>query len=532
MYAPFDFEFSQMCSWQCARGLWGMLSPRFRRFVFAEILGQKAVCSSFSCILPVTEERGGFFRAFVEVVEYVSRMIGVGGESVPFSGDRPEPHFARDSFLDLGGGMGTFMNASFFGDPSSPRVVPFTLPAGLTPLFSFPAAAGGLATDDCNDSAVPPLDRHFMGIALALAAAAEGQTAPNPNVGCVLVREGRIVGFGAHLQTGQPHAEVHALRMAGEAARGATCYVTLEPCSHWGRTPPCAEALREAGVRRVVIALRDPNPRVAGRGIRILREAGVEVQEGVCAGAAHRVHAAYLTRVACGRPWVTVKVAMTLDGKIATRTGESRTITSEEALRAVHYLRLRHDAVLVGANTVRRDNPRLTVRLAGEGEEIGKLRIVLSRSLILPADASLFHDGLAPTLVATGSQGDSEAEARFRSLGVEVVRFPTAGVEREIDLAALLALLAERGVNALLVEGGGETIARFVSHRLVDRFVVFVAPRLLGGREAPGWLAGEGVATLPEGISLIWEAAARLGEDFVLVGRPLADGMGQEQGAK
>lgn len=399
----------------------------------------------------------------------------------------------------------------------------FLISPGLAPLLPLPAAAEAVGADGCDGPDVSPLDRHFMGLALTLAAAAEGQTAPNPNVGCVLVREGRIVGLGAHLRAGEPHAEVQALRMAGEAARGATCYVTLEPCSHWGRTPPCAVALRDAGVRRVVVALRDPNPLVAGGGVQILREAGVEVREGVCARAARRVHAAYLTRVERGRPWVTVKVAMTLDGKIATRTGESRTITGGEALRAVHYLRLRHDAVLVGANTVRRDNPRLTVRLGGGNEEIGRLRIVLSRSLDLPADAVLFRDGLAPALVATGAEGDSEAERRLKDSGVEVVRLPAEDAKGEVDLSALLALLAERGVNSLLVEGGGETIARFVSHRLVDRFVVFVAPRLLGGRSAPGWLAGEGAATLAEGLPLVWEGVARFGADFVFVGRPTTE---------
>ena len=408
-------------------------------------------------------------------------------------------------------GASAFFGVGASGYPTFP---------GLAPLLPLPVAAGAVGTDVCDDPDVSPLDRHFMGFAISLAAAVEGQTAPNPNVGCVLVRDGRIVGIGAHLRTGEPHAEVHALRMAGEAARGATCYVTLEPCSHWGRTPPCAVALRDAGVRRVVVALRDPNPLVAGEGLRILREAGVEVREGVCARAARRVHAAYLTRVERGRPWVTVKVAMTLDGKIATRTGESRTITGGEALRAVHYLRLRHDAILVGANTVRRDNPRLTVRLGGEGQEFGKLRVVLSRSLDLPTDAELFRDGVAPTLVATGTEGDREVERRLGSLGVEVVRLLAEDAEGQVDLHALLALLAERGANALLVEGGGETIAQFVSRRLVDRFVVFVAPRLLGGREAPGWLAGEGAAALAEGISLEWEGTARFGADFVFVGRP------------
>lgn len=319
-----------------------------------------------------------------------------------------------------------------------------------------------------------PADVRWMRQALALAALAEGGTAPNPRVGCLLVRDGEVVGRGWHRAAGLPHAEALALREAGPRAAGATLYVNLEPCAHHGRTPPCAEALVAAGVRRVVASISDPDPRVDGRGLAQLRAAGVVVEVGALAGEAERLNAGFLRRHREGRPHVTMKAAVSADGMLAGLEGRSRWITGEAARRFAHRLRLRHDAVLVGAETVRRDDPRLTVRLPGASRL--PRPVVLAPDLRLPLRARLF-DGVRPRIyVREGLPPDVRAPFEARA---EVVPLAAGAV---LSPAHVLADLAREGVQSVLVEGGARTFAAFLEAGLVDDVALFVAPMLLGAR--------------------------------------------------
>lgn len=367
-----------------------------------------------------------------------------------------------------------------------------------------------------NDDSLRPADERYMRIALELAKGAVGQTSPNPAVGCVLVRDGRIVGLGAHLKAGEPHAEVHALRMAGDAARGATAYVTLEPCSHHGRTPPCADALIAAGVRRVVVGTVDPNPLVAGRGIARLREAGIDVTVGVLEAACRRLNETFNKYIIHRVPFVTVKTASTLDGKIATRTGHSRWITSPAARRYVHELRRRSDAVLVGVGTVIADDPQLTVRLPEGGEN--PVRVVLDSRLRLPLTARVLTDGEAPTWVVTTARAPAERRRAIAERGAEVL---VAGDGERVSIPALLSLLGARGIASLLVEGGGEVNASFFAARAVDKVVAFIAPKIVGGREAPTPVGGEGAAVMDEAVSLRDVEVTTIGPDVVITGYPV-----------
>jgi diaminohydroxyphosphoribosylaminopyrimidine deaminase/5-amino-6-(5-phosphoribosylamino)uracil reductase len=356
-------------------------------------------------------------------------------------------------------------------------------------------------------------DRFYLERALELAGRATRRTSPNPMVGAVLVRQGQVVGEGWHEGAGTPHAEIRALEAAGPAARGATLYVNLEPCAHLGRTPPCAPRLVEAGVARVVVGLRDPNPAVDGKGLEILRRAGVEVRlaevdlQERCA----RHNAFFCQWVRRGRPFVTVKYAMSADGKIATRTGHSRWISGEASRRRAHRERARHDAVLVGLGTVRADDPQLTVRLDSGPDP---LRVVVDSQARLPLDCRLLSGG-APVLVACTEEAPAE---RVQALArrAEVVRLPARG--GRVSLQALAAHLASRGVCSVLLEGGSELIGSALEEGLVDRVLVFVAPLLLGGRQAPTPAAGQGVAAVSQGLRLrdvTWE---RLGDDLLLEG--------------
>jgi len=317
----------------------------------------------------------------------------------------------------------------------------------------------------------------------------------------VLVRDGQIVGEGYHRRAGGPHAEVVALRQAGEAARGATLYVTLEPCAHWGRTPPCADALIEAGVRRVVACTLDPNPRVDGRGFARLAAAGVEVvlARGELQRRARELNAAYEKHVTTGLPYVTVKLAMSLDGKIATASGDARWISSEASRAMVHRLRARHDAVMVGVGTVLADDPLLTARPGGRVRARQPLRIVVDSTARTPLSsrlvASVGPD--APVLVATTPRAPAERLERLRERGVEVTVLPETADGR-VDLGALMAELGQRGVLAVLVEGGGNLTASLVASGMVDRMLVFVAPVIVGGATAPTPVGGVGAARLAD----------------------------------
>jgi diaminohydroxyphosphoribosylaminopyrimidine deaminase/5-amino-6-(5-phosphoribosylamino)uracil reductase len=321
------------------------------------------------------------------------------------------------------------------------------------------------------------LDERAMRRALALAARGLGETSPNPAVGCVVVRGGRVVGEGFHARAGGPHAEVVALRQAGARARGGTLYVTLEPCAHQGRTPPCAPLVRDAGVRRVVAALRDPNPLVAGRGLALLRRAGVAVETGILAGEAARLNERFLAWARRGRPFVLLKAALTLDGRIATASGRSRWITSAVQRRQARWLRRLHDAVLVGAGTALADDPLL---LPWPRTHRPVRRVVLDSSLRLPPTGRLARTASprAPVL-ALCCAPDATRRRALESAGVEILEVPAEN--GRVSPPAAAEALAARGVTSLMVEGGGEVLGSFLAARLVDQVALFRAPLLLGG---------------------------------------------------
>jgi diaminohydroxyphosphoribosylaminopyrimidine deaminase / 5-amino-6-(5-phosphoribosylamino)uracil reductase len=356
-------------------------------------------------------------------------------------------------------------------------------------------------------------DAAFMRRALEIAERGRGLTSPNPLVGAVVVREGRVVGEGAHLRAGGPHAEIEALGAAGEAARGATLYVTLEPCAHHGRTPPCAPAVARAGIARVVAAMKDPNPRVAGGGADLLRAAGVAVEVGVLSAEAKGQNRAWLTAMRERRPHVTLKAAATLDGKLADVHGTSKWITGEAARQRAHRLRAESDAIVVGITTALRDDPALTVRLPQPWPR-EPYRVVLDTGGRLDAQARLIHAGTpARALVAVGEQAPSARVTALEAAGATVMSCRTR--EGRVDPAALLQRLFELDVRAVLVEGGGETHAAFVDAGLVDRVALFLAPLLLGGREARGVVGGAG-RELKSALRLTTPSVTPLGDDLLL----------------
>jgi diaminohydroxyphosphoribosylaminopyrimidine deaminase/5-amino-6-(5-phosphoribosylamino)uracil reductase len=323
----------------------------------------------------------------------------------------------------------------------------------------------------------PEADRRFMALALALGRRGLGNTWPNPAVGAVVVRDGVILGRGWTQPGGRPHAETQALKQAGRAARGATLYVTLEPCSHHGKTPPCTDAVIRAGIARVVSAIDDPNPEVAGQGTAKLRERNIAVETGLGADEARRAHAGHITRMALGRPHVMLKLAVSADGKIGAAGRRPVAITGPEARERVFQMRAMSDAILVGTGTVLADDPALTCRLPGMMER-SPVRILLDTRLRVPVAAGLVgtaHD--APTWVFGGTAASEMAEQVLRAKGVEVFRIPGEG---GIDLAAVLKILAERGITRLMVEGGSKVAASFVTADLVDELALFRAAKEIG----------------------------------------------------
>lgn len=354
-------------------------------------------------------------------------------------------------------------------------------------------------------------DEEYMRHALALAAYARGRTSPNPMVGAVLVRDGEIVGQGWHRQAGTPHAEIHALQQAGELAAGATLYVTLEPCCHHGRTGPCTEAVIAAGVRRVVVAMTDPNPLVAGCGLERLRAAGLEVSEGLLAYEAARLNEVFIKGISTGMPFVVLKAAMTLDGKIACHTGHSRWVTGAEARLQVHRLRDEYDAILVGLGTALADDPQLTTRLPEGGKN--PLRIILDSQGRLPLTAKVLCDGEAPTLVAvTAAAPPQRLEALRQQAQVLVLPADDRG---GVDVRALCRhLCQERQVTSLLVEGGSAVHGSFLSAGVVDKIHFFLAPKLVGGSGAPGPVGGPGCATMDEAVPLEEVTVRPAGDDL------------------
>jgi diaminohydroxyphosphoribosylaminopyrimidine deaminase/5-amino-6-(5-phosphoribosylamino)uracil reductase len=357
-------------------------------------------------------------------------------------------------------------------------------------------------------------DERFMARALELAERARGLTSPNPMVGAVVVADGQVVGEGFHAAAGRPHAEVEALAVAGDRARGATLYVTLEPCSHWGRTPPCAPAVLDAGVRRVVAALQDPNPAVAGQGLELLRRAGLTVTVGVLQADAERQNRVFLTAMRQGRPHVTLKAAMTLDGKIADAHGESQWITGEAARREAHRLRSEADAIVVGILTVLRDDPQLTVRLSRPWPR-EPLRVVLDTQARTPPGARLITAGTADRAVIVVAESAAPADRlrRLGETGATIVTLPRRG--DHVSLPELLGHLHGREIRSLLVEGGAEVHGAFLEAGLVDRVAVFLAPRLMGGREAASMIAGGG-RSLKDALRLGPLSVRAVGEDLLI----------------
>jgi len=359
------------------------------------------------------------------------------------------------------------------------------------------------------------MDRHYMKMALELAARARGRTSPNPMVGAVLVKDNRIVGQGYHARAGTPHAEVLALAEAGNEARGATLYVTLEPCCHHGRTGPCTEAVIAAGVARVVIAMRDPNPLVSGGGIRRLRDAGVEVVTGVMEEEALELNEVFIKYITTGLPFVTAKAAMSLDGKIATHSGKSKWITGPEARAYGHCLRDWHDAILVGIGTVQADNPSLTTRLAAGGGR-DPVRIILDSMARTPLDAIVVtQHSEAPTIIAATAGAPPERLEALRRAGAEVL---VVNEGTRVDLKELVKILGKREITSLLIEGGAEVHGSAFAAEIVDKVVWFIAPKIIGGRDAPGPVGGLGAGDLSGAAELERVEVSCLGPDFCIEG--------------
>ncbi|MCC7047092.1 MAG: bifunctional diaminohydroxyphosphoribosylaminopyrimidine deaminase/5-amino-6-(5-phosphoribosylamino)uracil reductase RibD [Alphaproteobacteria bacterium] len=349
--------------------------------------------------------------------------------------------------------------------------------------------------------------------AFSLARRGLGNTWPNPAVGCVIVKGGVVVGRGWTQPGGRPHAEAEALARAGDRARGATAYVTLEPCAHHGQTPPCAEALIAAGIERVVSALEDPDPRVAGKGHAMLRAAGVAVEVGPGAAAARAVNRGFLTRLAQGRPMVTLKLATSLDGRIATRTGDSKWITGPAARERAHLLRATHDATMVGIGTALADDPELTCRLPGLASS-RQVRVVMDSQVRLPLAGALASSARAqPVWLVAGADADPARIAALTAAGVEVLRVPAAPDGRAAAGAALLAL-GERGLTRLLVEGGGRLAASLLLAGLVDRLVWFRAPVVIGADGVPA-VAGLDVASLAQSLGFARVSVEAVGADLM-----------------
>lgn len=359
-------------------------------------------------------------------------------------------------------------------------------------------------------------DQEYMKLAINLAKSAKGQTQPNPMVGAVIVKDGQIVGMGAHLKAGQAHAEVHALRMAADKARGATMYVTLEPCSHYGRTPPCADQVLEAGLSRVMVATLDPNPLVAGRGVEKLKQAGIEVQVGLLAEESVQMNEVFNHYIVHQRPFVTLKMATTLDGKIATATGESQWITGAEARADVHQLRKEQQAILVGVQTVISDNPQLTARTSDVSAR-QPIRIILDSSLRTPLTSQILDISVAETWIVITQQVTEEKMQPYLERGVKL--FQTKDSQR-VSLDELLRIVGEQQVSSLLVEGGGEVNASFLQEKKVEKIILYLAPMLIGGNEAPSSFRGVGFPSLAAALRLKRVCYESIGQDLKVTGYP------------
>lgn len=360
-----------------------------------------------------------------------------------------------------------------------------------------------------------------MSLALRLAAKGRSTVSPNPMVGAVVVKRGRIIGQGFHLKAGTPHAEIFALRQAGEHAQGATLYVTLEPCCHLKkRTPPCVPEILRSGVRRVVAAMPDPNPSVKGKGAAALRRAGLSVTVGVASSEAEELNKSYCHWMKTGRPYVTLKAGMTLDGKLATATGESRWITGEPSRQEVHQLRGTVDAILIGVGTVLTDDPSLTTRTGPRLDKLARrqpLRIIVDSRLRIPLKSqALSLQDKAKTIIATTAAAPAARRSALQKKGIEILTVPA--IQGRVSFPALLKQLGRRGIMSLLVEGGSEVNAAMLKAKLVDHIRLYVAPLLLGGRDAKGVIGGESPARLAGAIKVQHVMTRSIGDDVVVEG--------------
>ena len=355
-----------------------------------------------------------------------------------------------------------------------------------------------------------------MAEALALAARGKGFTSPNPCVGALVVRGSEVVGRGYHRRAGGDHAEVIALRGAGRRANGSTLYVTLEPCSHHGRTPPCVDRVIDSGVSRVVVAMADPNPLVRGRGLRRLRQAGIEVATGACREVAQRLNEDFVKFVTAGKPFVTLKLALSLDGKIATRTGDSKWITGPAARARAHQLRHEHDAILVGRGTVKSDDPQLTTRLPRSRRGENPARVIAATGADLkPTARALADDGTARYVLCSAEAARSHGD-RLAQRGVEVIPVRKGG--GGLDLTQAMDALAKRGLTSVLIEGGSALAASALAAGIVDKAAFFYAPKLLGGTDSLPGIGGRGVSHVNEATTLRDVTVEEIGGDFLVTG--------------
>lgn len=359
-------------------------------------------------------------------------------------------------------------------------------------------------------------DEFYMGLALDMAERALGQTGINPVVGAVVVKDGAVIGIGTHLRRGTAHAEVHALNMAGAEAENSTVYVSLEPCSHYGMTPPCSQRLIQEKVKRVVVACEDPNPSVAGRGIEMLRESGIEVEVGLLRERAVKLNRQFNKYITTRLPYITLKTASTLDGKIASKSGDSKWISNDAAREMVHTLRHQHQAILVGVGTVIADDPQLTTRLSVPG--LSPTRIIVDSALRIFENSQVLTDGKAPTILLTTSRAAQDRIDGLREQGIEIM---ICGDGPEVDLELAMRLLGEREIASILVEGGGRINGSMLQHHLVDELMVFIAPKLIGGLESPGSFVFDGYERMRDSIVLKDMEVELIGDNICVKGKPM-----------
>lgn len=356
-------------------------------------------------------------------------------------------------------------------------------------------------------------DEKWMRRVIRLAEKGRGRTSPNPMVGAVLVKRGKVVGEGYHARAGEPHAEIVAIKKAGEKAKGAILYLNLEPCTHYGKTPPCAPAVIDAGVRKVIVGIEDPNPLIKGRGITLLKQAGLDVKVGILEKECYRLNEAFCKYIVQHEPFIILKVAATVDGKLATRNGDSQWITGESSRRFVHRLRDQVDGVVVGIGTVLKDDPMLTARIRGGRDPY---RIVFDSRLRIPENAKLIDLSPSKTIVATTEMASRDKIDRLCKKGVQILISDSKS--GKVDLKSSLIKLGEMGMMSLLVEGGSQINGSFLDQGLIDKIFLFFSPKLIGDPLAPGIFGGAGIASLKEAISIKETKVRKMGEDILLEG--------------